>query len=60
MPCTPPVKPSIFLYFSNCGTASASAKVASARKWPASRKAGKPTRKPKTKQNTKAAGSVAQ
>jgi hypothetical protein len=30
------------LYFSNCGTASASAKVASARKCPASRSAGKP------------------
>ena len=31
MPCTPPVQPSIFLYLSSCGTASASAKVASAR-----------------------------
>ena len=57
-PCLPPVQAS--KYFSNCGMATAIAKVTSARYGPSKRSAGKPNSTPSAKQ-TKAAGtSVAQ
>src|SRR3546814_3975654 len=58
MPCTPPVKPSKWLYFSSCGVATDSAKVASARYSPLNRRAGKPNRKPTPKPASPAIGKI--
>ena len=60
MPCTPPVHFSRWWYFSSCGIATPSAKVASARYRPSSLSAGRPNRKPATKHTAPAAGTVAQ
>src|SRR5579863_17672 len=59
-PCTPPVKSSSALIFRICGTATASAKVVSARYNPPRRNAGNPIRKPTAAQTMADTGSVAQ